>query len=170
MKHTTHITIEHVVVASSQPYEKVIDALESGLGPIQNWEEILQPLFATRASWEQIKQAIEAHIKAPGLTIFNRVEHSSLLALIRKTSRARQYTIGNPLLAMQMTRYTPEVALYAPLKLVVYEDEEGKTFVAYDSIVSQLAQYQQEDINQVAQIVEQKLQALVTDVTGNAVR
>jgi uncharacterized protein (DUF302 family) len=167
MKHTTHITIEHIVVASSQPYEKVVNALEEQLGPIQNWGEILLPLFANRASWEQIKQAIEGYIKAPGLTIFNKVEHTSLLSLVRKTSRASQYTIGNPLFAIQMTRYTPEVALYVPLKLVVYEDEEGKTFVAYDSIVSLLAQYQHKEIKQVAQIVEQKLEALVADVTGN---
>jgi uncharacterized protein (DUF302 family) len=99
------------------------------------------------------------------LTLFFQVEHSFLLSLIGKTSRATQYTIGNPLLATQMTRHMPEAGLYAPLKLVIYEDEERRTFVAYDGFVSLLAQYQRDEITQVARVVEQKLEALITEVT-----
>ena len=167
MRHTTHITIEHVVVASNQPYEKVIDAFEARLGPAENWQEILRPLIAATASWELVTQTIEERIGASGLTIFSKVEHSPLLSLVGKTSRATQYTIGNPLFATQMTMYMPEAALYAPLKLVVYEDEEGRTFVAFDSFTSLLVQYQQEEITQVAQLVEQKLEALVAEVTAD---
>jgi uncharacterized protein (DUF302 family) len=56
---------------------------------------------------------------------------------------------------------------YAPLKLVVYEDKESRTFVAFDSFTSLLVQYQQEEITQVAQLVEQKLEALVAEVTAD---
>jgi uncharacterized protein (DUF302 family) len=56
---------------------------------------------------------------------------------------------------------------YAPPKLVVYEDKEGRTFVAFDSFTSLLVQYQHEEITQVAQLVEQKLEALVAEVTAN---
>ena len=153
MTHTTHITIEHVVVASNQPYEKVIDALEARLGPAENWEEIVRPLIAATASWELVTQTIEEHIGASGLTIFSKIEYSPLLSLAGKTSRATQYTIGNPLFATQMTRHMPEAALYAPLKVVVYEDEEGRTFAAFDSFTSLLVQYQHEEITQVAQLV-----------------
>ena len=165
MRQTTPITIEHVVVASNQPFEKVIDALEARLGPAQDWAAIWQPLAATHPSWEQITQQAEAHIGASGLTLFYQLDQSFLLFLVGKTSRAIQYTIGNPLLATQMTRYLPEAALYAPLRFVVYEDEQGSTFVAYDGFVSLLAQYQREEITQVARVVEQKLEALVAEVT-----
>ena len=66
-----------------------------------------------------------------------------------------------------MTMYMPEAALYAPLKLVVYEDEEDRTFVAFDSFTSLLVQYQHKEITQVAQLVEQKLEALVAEVTAD---
>jgi len=59
----------------------------------------------------------------------------------------------------------PEAGLYAPLKLVIYEDEERRTFVAYDGFVSLLAQYQRDEITQVARMVEQKLEALIAEVT-----
>jgi uncharacterized protein (DUF302 family) len=165
MRQTTPITIEHVVVASNQPYEKVIDAFEARLGPAEHWEEILRPLLLSKASWELVTQTIEEHIGTSGLTFFFKSEQSPLLVLAGKTSRVTQYTIGNPLFATRMTMHMPEAALYAPLKVVIYADEEGKTFVAYDSFTSLLAQYQREEINQVAQVVAQELEALVAEVT-----
>ena len=73
MRQTTSITIEHVVVASEQPYEQVIDALEARLGTPQDWAAIGQQATATHASWEQFTQAVAAHIGASGLTLFYQV-------------------------------------------------------------------------------------------------
>jgi uncharacterized protein (DUF302 family) len=67
-----------------------------------------------------------------------------------------------------MTRHLPEAALYAPTKLVVYEDETGHTFVAYDRFTTQIAQYQRDEMDQVARVVLQKLEALVAEVTQRA--
>jgi uncharacterized protein (DUF302 family) len=166
MSSTTRIPVEHVVVASNQPYQQVINALEARLGTPINWETVDQQSANPNASWEQFTQTIEAHVGTSGLTFFYKVGHSQYLLLLGKNSRAIQYTIGNALLAAQMTKYTPEAALYAPLKIVVYQDEEGRTFVAYDNFASLLAQYKNEEIDRAAQQVEQKLKALVADVTG----
>jgi len=50
--------------------------------------------------------------------------------------------------------------------LVVYEDEQGNTFLACDSFVSLLAQYQREEITKMARLVEHKLEAQVAEVTA----
>ena len=42
-----------------------------------------------------------------------------------------------------------------------------RTFVSFDSFTSLLVQYQHEEITQVAQLVEQKLEALVAEVTAD---
>lgn len=47
----------------------------------------------------------------------------------------------------------------------MYEDEAHNTFVAYDNFASLLAQYQSTGMDKVAQTVEQKLEALTTEVT-----
>ncbi len=166
MRHTTPITIEHIVVASNQPFEQVSGALAARLDSAENWGAIGEQLLAESASEEQVAQTVEAHLGASGFTLFSKVDHSHLLALIGKTRRATQYTIGNPLLAIHMTRHVPETGLYAPLRLVVYEDKQDNTFVAYDSFVSLLAQYQREEITQVARLFEQQLEALVAEVTA----
>jgi len=170
---TRSLTIEHVIIASNQSYETVLEGLERRLGSAEGTRESqqrLQALAAAQASWEQVSEVIERHLGTSDFQLFTTVEQTALLTLAGKTSRAVQYTVGNPLLAIQMIRLMPEialpeVALYAPLRFVVYQDETGKTFVAYDHFVSLLAQYQCEEITQVAQIVEQKLEALLTAVT-----
>lgn len=137
MKSTRQITVEHMVIASSQSYEKVLEELENQLGSEEGWRETeqhLQALAAAQAPWEQVAETIQRQLGTSDLTIFKTVEHPPLHHIAGRTSRAVQYVAGNPLLAYQMSELLPEVALYAPLHFVVYEDEAGKTFIAYDTI------------------------------------
>src|SRR4051812_48659567 len=168
MRYSTSIAIEHIVVVANQSYEQVLDALEARLGSQENQEAIVQQVFSPNTSWEKIKQTIAEHIGSSGFTLFSKVDHGLLLALVGKNSRATQYTIGNPQIALQMTSYLPEVGLYAPLRLVVYGNDEGQAFVAYDSFLSQLMQYQHEEITRVAQLVAHKLEELVAEVTATS--
>ena len=43
-----------------------------------------------------------------------------------QTSKGMQYEIGNPLTAERMTRHALAAGLYAPLRVMLYEDESGK--------------------------------------------
>jgi uncharacterized protein (DUF302 family) len=166
MRQTINITIEHCVVASNRSYEQVIEALEARLGVAGNVDELVRQLAADKASWEQVTHAIEKQLGTSGFTIFSKVDHGTLLSLAGKPRRVSQYAIGNPLLALQMVEHLPEVALYAPLRLAVYEKNGGKTAVTYDRFSSLLAPYQRAEITPIAQLVEQKLEALVAEVTG----
>jgi uncharacterized protein (DUF302 family) len=166
MIQTTSITIEHSVVTSNRSYEQVIESLEARLGMAGNTDEFVRQLAAVNASWERVTQAIEKQLGTSGFTIFSKINHGDLLSLAGKPRRVSQYAIGNALLALQMVEHLPEVALYAPLRLVVYEENGGRTVVAYDRFSSLLLPYQHAEITPIVQLVEQKLEALVAEVTG----
>src|SRR5260370_22089385 len=156
MGSTSKLTSEHFVIASNQPYEKVLEGLESRLGAEKGWrktEQRIQALAAAQAAWEQAAETIKRQLGTSDLTIFKTVEHTALHSIAGKTSRAIQYVAGNPLLANQMSRLLPEVALYAPLHFVVYEDEAGTTFVGFANFCSLLAHDQGEENNQGRQYV-----------------
>ena len=165
MKQTTRITIEHIVVASERSYEQLIEALEAQLGPRTDLDTITRAVITTNASWEQVVQVIEQQLGTSGFTILSKLEQGALLCLAGKPTRAVQYAIGNPLLAIQMIEHAPEAALYAPLRLVVYENRAGNAVVAYERFTSQLAQYPNPEIPPVAQLVEQELEELVAKAT-----
>ncbi len=136
------------------------------LGPRADWEKIARALNTPTTSWEEAHQIIEQQLGTSGFTILSKIEPGALLRLSGKPTRATQYAIGNPLLAIQMIEQAPEAALYAPLRLAVYENRAGKAVVAYERFTSQLAQYPNPEIAPVAQLVEQKLEELVAEVTG----
>ena len=169
-KTTTRITVEHSVVHSKRSYEEVKTSLEDRMGMLGNTDELGRQLAAMKAPWQEIAKAIEQRPGPSGFTIFSRVEQGQILSLAGKPRKAVQYAVGNPLLAIQMIEHVPEVALYAPLRLTVYEGHDGKTFVAYDGFSSLLAQYQHPGVAKIAEIVERTLEALVAEATGTEAR
>ena len=67
-----------------------------------------------------------------GFMLFRTSDHGALLRSAGQTKRAVQYLFGNPLFTVRMTQHDIRAGLYAPLRVLVYEDEGGKTCVEYD--------------------------------------
>ena len=134
--------------------------MEERLGVLTNADELARDLASTHDSLNEVTKVVEKRLGSSGFSIFCRVEQGQLLALLGNPRKAIQYAVGNPLLAIQIIAHVPEVALYAPFRLTVYESAQEKTFVAYDRFSSLLAQYQHPEIERIARLVEQKLEAL----------
>jgi uncharacterized protein (DUF302 family) len=61
-----------------------------------------------------------------GFMIIQIFDHGADLLLVGQRRKAKQYLIGNPLLAIQVNRYDIRAALYAPLRVLVFESEPGR--------------------------------------------
>ena len=92
-----------------------------------------------------------------GLILFNIQNHGALLNIYGKPRKAKQYVIGNPLIAIQMTIHDIRASLYAPLRMIVYEDENKKGFVEYDLLSSLFGQFGNNKVLQVAMGLDAKL-------------
>jgi hypothetical protein len=64
-----------------------------------------------------------------------------LLGIYGAVRFAMQYEIGNPLTASMMTRYQLGAANYAPLRVVVFEADDGQTRIEYDLPSSLFGQF-----------------------------
>ena len=60
-----------------------------------------------------------------------------------------------------MTQHDIQAGLYAPLRVLIYENEEGKTRVEYDRPSSLFGQFNDDRIAPVASMLDRKLEALV---------
>ncbi|MGK7872726.1 MAG: DUF302 domain-containing protein [Xenococcaceae cyanobacterium] len=149
-----------ITVSSSRPFEQVTNAIESIVGKGKNL--IFRKLLDSNASCDQLKSAVESMVGPSGFILFAHFESGRVLSLCGKPKKAKLYVIGNPLIANQMFEQNPAVGLYVPLRLFVYDDYNGKTYVAYDKPSSLLGQFQDETILRVAQMLDQKLEELVT--------
>ncbi len=163
----TRFTVEHVVVPSTHSYEEVLVALEERIGIPGNWEVLPRQLAAMHLSWEQVIEMTQPLIGTSGFTTFVKMEQGILLSLTGKTKKITQYSLGNHMIGVYMLEHLPEVGLYAPPRLLVYEDYEGHAYIAYDRLTSLVSQYQNEEVTTIAQLVDLKMDELAKAATGN---
>ena len=60
-----------------------------------------------------------------------------------------------------MTQHDIRASLYAPLRVLLYEDERGRTCLEYDKPSSLFGQFQNDRISPTAAMLDKKLEALV---------
>ena len=117
---TSHaIVVEHINISSERSFGEVRRRLESTLPKLDaSIAEVLR-------SGDQ-ERAKDYEESGPELSIFEKRDHGSLLQIWGGRRNALQYEIGNPLTASKMTRHRLSAALYAPLRVVLFEDEQGR--------------------------------------------
>jgi hypothetical protein len=83
----------------------------------------------------------------------------ALLQIVGNRRNAVQYEIGNPLTASKMTHHQLPAALYAPLRVVLFEDEHGRGIFEYDRPSSFFSQYGDECVTEVGRYLDATLEA-----------
>jgi len=153
-------SVTHIQVVLPRSFEDVTALLEHRLGKLD------QSVFSKVDTAEGILSRIKAMEGPDGLMLFNVADHGMVLALHGKPARARQYVLGNPLVAAQMTQKDIRAGLYAPLRLYVYADG-GQTKLEYDLPSSLFGQWSNEEVSRVAEDLNKKMESLLDYVSEN---
>jgi uncharacterized protein (DUF302 family) len=151
-------TVDHVRRTTGKPFGDVTTAFERQLG---RFEPGVYQALAAGGDAEGARARIEAMAGPSGFMLFGTQDHGSLLTLVGQKRKAVQYVVGNPLFALQMTQHDIRASLYAPLRVLIYEDGQGKTCVEYDSPSSLFGQFGNDRIAPTAAMLDRKLAALV---------
>ena len=82
---------------------------------------------------EETMQRLEAEVKAKGLTVFAHVDHAAGAAAAGLPLRPTDLLIfGNAKGGTPLMQGTQETGIDLPLKALVYQDAEGKVWLAYN--------------------------------------
>jgi uncharacterized protein (DUF302 family) len=154
------VTIEHVHVETEKPFGEVAAAFEARLG---KFDPAAYEQLQSGADAEAVRARIDAMAGPSGFMLFGTQNHGALLRLARRQRKAVQYVVGNPLFALQMTQHDIRASLYAPLRVLIYENEEGKTCVEYDRPSSLFGQFGSAGVTEVATMLDRKLEQLVAE-------
>jgi len=150
--------VDHVCLATDKPFEDVAVAFERQLGLFD--PDALKGLNEG-GDTEETKAKIAAMAGPSGFMLFGKIDHGSLLRIAGQNRKAIQYVVGNPLFALQMTQHDIRASLYAPLRVLLYQNEEGETCLEYDRPTSLFGQFDQTEITATAAMLDRKLDALV---------
>ena len=154
----TRITIEHIRVVAEKPFDQVTKAFEQQLGQFN--EETYKSLAAGE-DVEGARAKLEAMMVPSGFMLFRTSDHGALLRLAGQKKKALQYLVGNPLFAIQMTEHDIRASLYAPLRVLLYENDHGKSCVEYDKPSSLFGQFGNAKVTEVATQLDRKMEQLV---------
>jgi uncharacterized protein (DUF302 family) len=154
----SRFTVDHVRLESDKPFEDVARAFERQLGRFD--PDVAKPLIAG-GDIEEARARIEAMSGPSGFMLFGTNDHGALLRLAGQNRKAVQYVVGNPLFALRMTQHDIRAGLYAPLRVLLYENDEGKTCLEYDRPSSLFGQFGDDRISPTAALLDKKLEALV---------
>ena len=155
----SRIMVDHVRHTTDKPFEDVTTAFERQLG---RFDPDVYKALAANGDAEGARAKIEAMAGSSGFMLFATHNHGALLRLAGQKHKAIQYVVGNPLFALQMTQHDIRASLYAPLRVLIYENEEGKTCVEYDRPSSLFGQFGNDRISPTAAMLDRKLEAVVS--------
>jgi hypothetical protein len=147
-RHT--IKVEHVEIASTKTFAEVEATLERSIPQID--PSIMQAL--AKGDSKRAKEL--AH--GSELFIFEKRDHGILLRSAGQTRKALQYEIGNPITAASMTQYQLPAALYAPLRVVLYENASGGATFEYDLPSTLFGQFGDERVTAVGLKLDAELE------------
>src|SRR3974390_411503 len=148
------IAVEHIRILSGRPFAEVRRKLKDMVPK-------LDARIAEALSRAQPKREKYYEEKGPKLSIFGERDHGALLQIAGSRRNALQYDIGNPLTASKMTRHQLSAALYAPLRVVLFEDEQGRAIFEYDKPSSFFGQYGDERVTEVGRYLDATLRAFL---------
>ncbi len=157
----TKFTVDHVRRMSHKSFEAVTTAFTTQMG---HFDPSVYQALEAGGDAKGVRTKIESMAGPSGFMLFGTQNHGQLLRLVGLRRKAVQYVVGNPLIALQMTQHDIRASLYAPLRVLIYEDESGKTCLEYDRPSSLFGQFGNDRIRPIATMLDRKLDALVTAI------
>ena len=150
------IKVQHVTLQVPASYDLFTKNFTQLLG---RFKEEVQAEFATnpKAAVESVKK-MEGE---QGLMLFATYEHGRLQGIYGAPKKAVVYVLGNPLIAVTMTKQDLRAGLYAPLRVMVYEASQGQTRIDFDLPSSLFGQFKNSEIDEVAQELDGKLKEVI---------
>jgi uncharacterized protein (DUF302 family) len=148
------IAVEHIRISSGRSFTEVRRKLESTVPKLDTG------IFEALSSGDQ-RRAKDYEENGPRLSIFLERDHGEVLQIAGGKRNALQYEIGNPLTATKMTHHQLPAALYAPLRVVLFEDEQGRGIFEYDRPSSFFGQYGDNRVTEVGRYLDAALEAVL---------
>ena len=147
---------------SKKCFDEVVRALLADVGekPL-----MIDELPAKFASWESYKAEVESHVGPSGFILFGLLNHGAWIKKVDIQKKVLRVIIGNPLLAITMLRHDLTAGLFAPVELIVIEEEQDQSSLTYVRPSSLMVVETNEPLLAAAKGLDAKLYALAAKVT-----
>lgn len=155
------------VVATSVGFDEVLIRLRARMGRASVQEIVA--LAKTPISQEDYVREVEARfVGESGFMLFAELDHGAWLSKFGVHRRTVRWILGNPLIAITMIRHDITAGLFAPVELLVTEEEDGRgTTVTYVRPSSLMVIAENSSLLAAATALDEKYDRLVALATND---
>ena len=159
---TTPVVMDHITIETSTPYQMVTSRFN---GEVKRFDESYRTLL-NENKIDELRAKLIQGLEPDGFMIHFVAEQGDLSALGGTRRQGNVYYLGNVIAAAQLTKVNFSAALYAPLRLNVYENAHGGTTFEYDKPSTQFRQFRNADIDKIAHSLDDHLLLLIRKVSA----
>jgi uncharacterized protein (DUF302 family) len=157
------LNVEHHEHVSKHSFEEVMRAFYDVTGSI---EEGFGEVAKTAHSPEEFERVFKAREGSSGFMRFDVIDHGGWLATIGQKAKAVMVVLGNPLIARTMLQHDVGAGLNVPVRIFIYQHQDGKTRVAYDLPSTLMSNLKGDPVAEAAAKLDAKLVALAEQISG----
>jgi uncharacterized protein (DUF302 family) len=108
---------------------------------------------------------VNAHVGPSGFMLFATFDHGGWVKKTGIDRKVLRVVLGNPLIAITMLRHDVTAGLFAPVELLITEEEDDASALTYVVPSSLMVTEPNEPLRQAALELDAKLRALAVKVT-----
>jgi hypothetical protein len=163
------VVVRRYVFDTDLPFDRVLDGIFSGISQ-PDITQLFSELAAS-GTYQEFSSLVEQAQGSAGLMRFLQLDLDGALSLDPQAEdwagrRLVRLIAGNPVTMGEMTRHVPDAGSYAPVTILIEETPEKGTRVAYDSVVSAIAPYDNAAASEVAGRLDAEVLGLLREATG----
>lgn len=150
-------------VESDKSYDKLVKSLFADIGatpvPIDDFS-------ISTDDWQAYKRKVESHVGVSGFSLFTVFDHGRWIKKAGIERKVLRLILGNPLIALTIMRHDVSAGLFAPVEILVREEDDARSSITYVRPSSLMAVEPNPPLLEAAQELDRKLAALVAKVTA----
>ncbi len=113
------------VVTTSVDFDEVLIRLRARMGRA-SVQEIVALAKTPISQEEYVREVEERFVGESGFMLFAELDHGAWLSKFGIHRRTVRWILGNPLIAVTMIRHDITAGLFAPVELLITEEEDGQ--------------------------------------------
>jgi uncharacterized protein (DUF302 family) len=141
------------------------DLVETLLGAVGHEPVAIDDIATRFGSWESYEREVQSHVGPSGFMLFATWNHGEWIKKAGVERKALRFVIGNPLIAITMLRHDVTAGLFAPVELLLTEEEDGRSALTYVLPSSLMVVEANPPLREAATALDAKLAALAEKVT-----
>lgn len=134
----------------------VIGLAFSGMGLAQDSIVKIQ----SQQGFDQTVSQVQSATSQNGLMVMGHLNQGQMLSMTGLQLKAESFLVGNPNVGKKLFTADHAVGLFVPVRIFVYEDSDGHTYVSYAKPSATLGQLNNSQVNMIAQMLDQKIESI----------